>query len=312
MIKYLRYEHIDKKKWDACVDQAFNGSIYAYSWYLDVVCEEWEGLVEGDYDRVFPINFKRNYGIDIIYQPFFTQQLGVISKTELSPGVVNAFLSAIPAKYRVIDLNLNTLNNPDLGGFSYAPQVNHELDLIQDYAKLYQNYSTNTKRNLAKTEKEGLSFVMGIKPDDVIRLFRENRGRDIGVLREENYRRLKRLVYTAIYKGLANVYGVYDADNILCAGAIFLESNHKAIFIFSGLSASGRDKRAMFFLIDSFIRENANRHLTLDFDGSNDDALARFYAGFGATRITFPRIGRNTLPVHLKWAYKFYRRLRSR
>ncbi|HSG68591.1 MAG TPA: hypothetical protein VK994_07790, partial [Bacteroidales bacterium] len=101
-------------------------------------------------------------------------------------------------------------------------------------------------------------------------------------------------------------------NNNLCAGAIFLESNRKSIFIFSGLSETGRDKRAMFYLIDNFIRENANKHLTLDFDGSNDEALARFYAGFGSTRITFPRIRRNMLPVHLKAAYKIYQRMRSR
>ena len=311
MIKYLKYEHINKEKWDACVDQAFNGSIYVYSWYLDVVCEEWEGLVEGDYDRVFPINFKRKWGIDIIYQPFFTQQLGVVSKTELSPEVIDAFLKAIPKKYKVLDLNLNTHNSPGLAGFSYTPQVNYELDLISDYEKLRENYTSNTKRNLAKAEKEGLSMVKGIKPDGVIDLFRENRGKGIKVLREENYRRLKRLIYTAIYKGLANVYGVYDSDNNLCAGAIFLESNRKAVFIFSGLSSAGREKRAMFFLIDNYIRGNANKHLTLDFDGSNNEALARFYAGFGSTRITFPRIHRNTLPVHLKWAYTIYRYLRS-
>ena len=312
MIRYLKYEHIDKQKWDACVDQAFNGSIYVYSWYLDVVCEEWEGLVEGDYDRVFPINFRRKWGINIIYQPFFTQQLGVVSKTELSPEVINAFLEAIPGKFKVADLNLNTLNSPDLAKFTYNLQINYELDLISDYEKLKENYSSNARRNLVKAEKENLSLVKGIKPDMVIKLFRENRGQGISVLREENYRRLKRLIYTAIYKGMASVYGVYDSDNNLCAGAIFLESNRKSTFIFSGLSEEGREKRAMFFLIDNFIRENAGRHLTLDFDGSNDEALARFYAGFGSTRITFPRIHRNTLPLHLKWAYTFYHYLRSR
>ncbi len=62
MIKHLKYEHIDKERWDDCIDQSFNGVIYAYSWFLDVVCEEWEALVEGDYERVFPINFRKKYG----------------------------------------------------------------------------------------------------------------------------------------------------------------------------------------------------------------------------------------------------------
>lgn len=310
MIRHLKYEHIDKQKWDDCIRNAFNGVVYAYSWYLDVVCEEWEGLVEGDYDRVFPINFRRKAGIDIIYQPFFTQQLGVFSKSELSPTVLNDFLFAIPARYRVIDLNLNTHNKPDLPGFQYFPQVNHELDLIGNYDGLYKNYSSNTKRNLKKAASAGLSLVKGIKPDEVIDLFRANRGREVRVLKEDNYLKFKRLVYTAIYKGIGSVYGVYDKDNILCAGAIFFRSHKKSIFLFSGLSPSGREKRAMFFLIDQFIREHAHKHLTLDFDGSNNEALSRFYKGFGSTRLEFTRISRNTLPAYLKIPFTLYRRLR--
>jgi len=293
MIKYLRYAHIDKVKWDKCIDDSFNGVIYAYSWYLDVVCEEWEALVEGDYERVFPINFRKKAGVSIIFQPFFTQQLGLFSRTELSPEIIDSFLEAIPSKYKVIDLNLNIHNKANHPGFEYTPQVNHELDLIADYTDLRKNYSSNTKRNLVKAESQGLSVVKGIKPDIVIELFRANRGKDIKVLQESNYQKLKRLIYTCIYKGIGNVYGVYTDENVLCAGAVFLLSKKKAVFIFSGLSAEGRDKRAMFYMIDHFIRENANKHLTLDFDGSNDESLARFYKGFGSTRIDIPRISKN-------------------
>ena len=311
MIKYLTYGHIDKEKWDACVDGAFNGTIYAYSWYLDVVCEEWEGLVEGDYERIFPINFKIKMGVNIIYQPFFTQQLGVISKTELTPDIVNGFLEAIPAKYKLIDLNLNIYNKPDLSDFQYIPQVNHELDLISDYETLRNNYSSNTKRNLTKAEAAGLSISKGIKPDEVIDLFRQNRGKDIKVLKDDNYLKLKRLIYTCIYKGIGTVYGVYSGNNVLCAAAVFIESKRKSVFIFSGLSNEGREKRAMFFLIDNFIRENAGMHLTLDFDGSNNEALSRFYKGFGSNKIDFIRISQNKLPGILKFPYRIYQRLKS-
>lgn len=311
MIKHLKYDLINKEKWDDCISRSFNGKIYAYSWFLDVVCEEWEGLVEGDYERVFPINFRRKMGINIIFQPFFTQQLGVFSKTELTPLVLNEFLEAIPAKYRVVDLNLNIHNKPDLPGFNYSIQVNHELDLIGDYDNIRKNYSSNTRRNLSKAESSGLSVVKGIKPDDVISLFRENRGKDIKVLQEANYLKLKRLIYTCIYKGIGSVYGVYTQDNELCAGAVFLESNLKSVFIFSGLSPEGRQQRAMFFLVDYFIRENSNKHLTLDFDGSNEESLSRFYKGFGSARIDFLRISKNTLPPYLKMPFNIYRGLRS-
>jgi len=55
MIDYLLHSDIDKMKWDACIQKAFNGNIYALSWYLDVVHEGWEALVEDDYVRVMPL-----------------------------------------------------------------------------------------------------------------------------------------------------------------------------------------------------------------------------------------------------------------
>jgi hypothetical protein len=310
MIRYLENKLIDRKKWDDCISRSFNGMIYGYTWFLDVVCENWDGLVEDDYLRVFPVCHRKKFGVSIVYQPFFTQQLGLFSQGELNPAVVNDFLTAIPSRFRLVDINLNIHNKPDHPGFGYDVQVNHELDLIGDYEDIRRNYSSNTRRNLAKAEKAGLSVIKGVKPDDIISLFRENRGAGIRVLRDAHYMKLKRLVYTCIYKGLADVYGVYDDHNELCAGAVFLESHKKSIFIFSGLSDKGRDNRAMFLLIDHFIREHAGKHLTLDFDGSNNEALARFYKGFGSERIVFLRISRNTLPLLTNMALKIYRNIR--
>lgn len=311
MIKYLKYDLIDKQKWDNCIDNAFNGSIYAYSWYLDIVCEEWDALVEGDYESVFPIPFKKKMGIHIIYQPFFTQQLGVFSRSKLTPDIVNEFLEAIPSRFKLIDLNLNIHNQIDLSGFNHHLMINHELDLISDYEQLRKNYSTNTRRNLAKAEKSDLFIVKEVKPDDIIELFRENRGKGIKVLKEFNYLRLRRLIYTCIYRDAGKVYAAYTSENELCAGAIFIESHRKPVFIFSGQSETGKEKRAMFLLIDHFIKEHANKHLTLDFDGSNNEALSRFYKGFGSTRIDYLRISRNTLPIYKKVALKIYRKLKS-
>ena len=55
MIKYLEHEEIDLKKWDATIDASPNGMVYAKSWYLDIVSPGWEGLVNEDYNAVFPL-----------------------------------------------------------------------------------------------------------------------------------------------------------------------------------------------------------------------------------------------------------------
>ena len=79
-IRYLRHEEIDKEKWDRCIDNAPNGLIYAYSYYLDAMSTHWDGIVSGDYQSVFPLTWNKKYGIKYLYQPFLTAQLGIFGE----------------------------------------------------------------------------------------------------------------------------------------------------------------------------------------------------------------------------------------
>ena len=311
MIRYIERKNIDKKKWNACIDKAFNGNLYGCSWFLDIVSDDWDALVENDYERVFPLVFRKKFGISYIYQPFFTQQLGLYSTTKLDSEALSSFIRAIPVKFKQIEFNLNTLNKVESSEFNTLPQLNHELDLIRSYDKIRKGYSENLLRNLKKAEKAGISVSKNIKPDDIITLFRNNRGKSIGHLHNKDYLRLKRIAYTCMYKGLANIQGAYDEQNQLVAGAFFIQSNNKAIFLFSGLSEEGRRAGAMPFLIDSFIRSHAGRHLTFDFDGSNDPDLARFYKSFGSKECVYQRIEINRLPFLLNAGMQIYRLMKK-
>lgn len=311
LIRYLQRKHIDELKWNNCINHAFNGNLYGYSWFLDIVAGQWDAMVENDYERVFPLVYRRKFGISYIYQPFFTQQLGLYSTTMLDTEALRTFIRAIPPKFRQIEINLNTLNKAEGMPCKVVPQLNHELDLIHSYEKIRQSYSENLTRNLKKAEKAGLTISKNIKPDDIIELFRKNRGKGITHLHDRDYTKLKRIAYACMYKGIANIQGVYDRDNQLCAGAFFILSNNKAIFLFSGLNEEGRETGAMPFLIDNFIREHAGRHLTFDFDGSNDPSLARFYKSFGSKECIYQRVEINKLPGVLNLGARMYRSLKK-
>jgi hypothetical protein len=311
MIRYLKRKNIDDLKWNNCINHAFNGNLYGYSWFLDIVAGQWDALVENDYERIFPLVFRRKFGISYIYQPFFTQQLGLYSTTKLDAAALSAFIKAIPSKFRLAEINLNTLNKAEDLPYKVVLQLNHELDLIHSYDNIRKNYSENLSRNLKKAEKAGLTILKNIKPDDIIDLFRKNRGKEITHLHDKDYLKLKRIAYTCMYKGIANIQGVYDRQNQLCAGAFFILVNNKAIFLFSGLSEEGREAGAMPFLIDNFIRGHTGRHLTFDFDGSNDPSLARFYKTFGSKECIYQRLVIDRLPGVLNFGVRLYRGLRN-
>lgn len=294
MIQYLEHNKIDKKKWDSTIAEC--GNIYAYSWYLDIVHSGWEALVEDDYQAVMPLTGGKKFGVNYLFQPYFVQQLGVFSKASMTPEKNNTFLQAIPKKYRFAEIRLNESNtfNDDVQGIEYHRNV--ILDLNQDYEIIKANYHTNTKRNLAKAENNNLQVVNTVIPYHVVALFTDNRGALLDKWGDAEYARLTQLTKVAVARKAAFILGVTEkgVGELLCA-AIFMKTNDRITFLFSGLKQEGKDKQAMTYLLDQVIQQNANRPLTFDFEGSDDDNLARFYLGFGSTEVKYPSYAFNWL-----------------
>jgi hypothetical protein len=177
MIRYLKHEQIDTAKWDSCIRDSVNGNIYGYSWYLDIVCEGWDALVEEDYRSVMPLTRKRKYLVDYLFPPFFTQQLGVFSTLEIDESLCYRFLNSIPSVFRFIEINLNTDMKWIPEDFKIRRNLNYMLDLRSDYKQLSGSYSENHRRNLKKASSAQLKLDQLAAAQDIVKLFRENRGR---------------------------------------------------------------------------------------------------------------------------------------
>ncbi|MBE0650072.1 MAG: GNAT family N-acetyltransferase [Bacteroidales bacterium] len=307
MIRYLIHNEIDRQKWDYTIKHSFNGNVYALSWYLDLIHEDWGALVENDYERVMPLTGGKKWGIGYLLQPFFAQQLGVFSTSILTGEHVLNFIKSIPRKFAFVQMNLNIHNHPDMDTqYRLIQNKNHLLDLIHDYRKLSGHYSKNTKRNLKNSLKNDLSLSKNLNPTQVIELFRDNKGKDIKHLKDPEYQKLQRLMYAAIHKGKGVTYGIYTPNNELCAAAFFLLANQHLIFLFSGSNENARENGAMTFLFDKVINEFAGTQIVLDFEGSNDENLARFYKGFGAKEVHYNVLKYNLLPFPLKQMTDFW------
>ena len=310
-IRFLAHDDINKQKWDACLTHAFNGNVYATSWYLDIIHPGWAALVEDDYVRVMPLPLKKKYGITYAYQPFFAQQHGVFSVSLLTPDIVTEFIKRIPAYVRVINLNLNSVSAPDPAVFPVTKYSNFMLDLINEYPVLHNKFNTNTRRNLKVAEKSGLTMTPSLNHEEIISLFRDNRGKEVSKWTDQHYQTLNRLMYQAVYQGIGLSYGVYNAHNELVSGAFFLKRAGRLIFLFSGTSEQGRKVSALTFLIDAVIKDFAPGKFILDFEGSNDSDLARYYAGFGARETSYYNLQLNRLSPISKLMFKMLSRLKS-
>ncbi|MBW7847691.1 MAG: hypothetical protein H3C41_06360 [Bacteroidales bacterium] len=307
MIRFVAHHEIDKEKWDHCIRESFNGNIYAWSWYLDIVHQNWNALVEDDYIRVFPLTGNVRFGIHYLFQPFFTQQLGIFSPQPLPQEVIHQFIHAIPKQYRLVEIRLNIHNTLNLPPSVVNWHTNYELDLIKDYEYHARAYNSNTKRNLKKALESQLYIVDNVSPVAIIDLFKNNRGRTISHWNDREYWRLKRLINAVIFHGQATTYGVYTKENELCAGAIFVKSHQRITFLFSGMSAFGKEKNALTLILDHAIRQYAGSYMIFDFEGSDNPNLARFYKGFGSQPVSYPGITLNRLPWPFNFIFKLIR-----
>lgn len=309
MIRFLEHNAIDRTKWDALISDF--GLIYAYSWYLDIVHPEWSALVLNDYEAVMPITGGKKFGVNYLFQPFFVQQLGVFSKQGVSPEMLQDFLNAIPKKYRFAEIRMNegnVLGNP-LQGIEF--HRNTLLDLNQDYPIIRANYHTNTKRNLVKAENIDLQLVENPDIRQIIRLFRENRGATVGVWGDAEYDTLIDLAESALRRHAAFTLGVTEKanDELLC-GALFLQTESRVTFLFSGNSDRGKEVQAMTFMLDQTIQQYVNHSIVFDFEGSDDESLARFYLGFGGKVHDYPSYSFNKMTAVGKTILNLWKRLK--
>ncbi len=296
-IRLVPYNKIDFSKWDQCISHAINGIVYAYSWYLDITANKWDALIDEDYKAVFPLVNDRKFGINYLYQPYFTQQLGIFSGSTLDPKKTSEFLDAIPSKYRYIKINFNTYNELKGVRDDMLKKITYQLDLIQPYHQLSARYNDNTRRNISRSMALGVVIIKGMATDDFIRFKRDN---SVKPLKSEHIVMMKRIITHAVTMGIGEIYAAYTSDNKLCAAAFFIRSNGKVIYLFAASDEMGKENRAMFRLVDHFINTYSEKKLILDFEGSSIDSVARFYSGFGAVPCTYPQLILNKLPFVLK------------
>lgn len=297
-IKYIKHSDIDSEKWAQCIENAENSRIYANIWHLDRTAIVWDALVYGDYEFVMPLPVRKKFGFSYIYQPLFCQQLGIFP--EPTAFIAAEFYKLLFDKFRYVDIHLNA-KNPSIQKkkeLDFLSRHNYLLDLQYNYKSLERSYSTNTKRNIAKADKNNLQFISGIRLEDYLAFKNANLNDKVS---NKNIEKLKSIIAFGQYKGIGEIYGVYSTENEMCAAVYFCRWKNRVIYLNAATSEKGKKLGAMYFLVDNFIRANAERNLMLDFEGSMIPGVARFYSGFGATPETYFQLKFNRLPLPFKW-----------
>ncbi|HZF99790.1 MAG TPA: hypothetical protein VEY71_02260, partial [Chitinophagales bacterium] len=145
MVRRLAQNDISHEKWNRCVDASTHPLPYAYGWFLNAASPGWNALVENDYESVLPLTHRKKFGIRYLHQPYFTQQLGIFSKHDLTRETARSFANALVEEARLIEINFNYGNGLvgtlQLPRTKWEQRLTHHLDLNQPYDALVKGYS---------------------------------------------------------------------------------------------------------------------------------------------------------------------------
>jgi hypothetical protein len=296
MITYIKHKNIDFNAWDNCIRNSMNPVIYAYSWYLEASCECWDALIEGNYERVMPLPVRRKLGIQYVYPPLMTQQLGIFSKEEITEKKANEFVEAIPSGIKYAEIKFNTGNSLSVkNGIKIIRHNNYELNLNLPYQEIIKDYTANHVRNIKRRALHEISIKKSLDMESLITLFKQEKETKISKLPDDYFSYLHKLFKALVAQDKASIFEVYQGDKY-CGASLIASDSDRIYFLFSAINAEGKKYGLMHKLINHIIQLHAGTEFTFDFEGSDNANLARFYSGFGATLTHYYELKINRLP----------------
>lgn len=285
---------IDRQKWNNCIHDSNSPLIYAQSFYLDHVADNWDGIVLNDYEVVMPVPWRKKAGIRYCYDVPFVQQLGYFSSS--SAEKYHALLiDQLFAFCKYGNYNFNYKNRFE----SAKSCTNYILELATGYEKINERYNDDLLNNLKKAMKQ--SFIYREESYEIaIDMYKELYGKRLPALMEKDYENFKKLCSYLIQQGDIVVRKVSNMNNDLLAVALLLKDRHRLYNLMNSTTDAGKKTGANYFLYDQVFSEFASSNFLFDFEGSDIPGVKSFYEKFGAVNQPYYRLHFNRLPFPLK------------
>ena len=297
MIQYLTRKQLDVSKYDYCIENSMQSRMYAFSWYLDLVTDNWDVLVLNDYEGVMPIPWRRKFFIKYVYPPFWMLELGVFSlkeSMELAP-----FFEILMDEFRFIESRLNTANNPAKTSQYLLNKEMQVLSLHLDHDAIVKNFRKDRQKDVARATTSALKTQWGDAPEKLIHLFKNNVGLRTPQITKTDYEVLHKLINRCLLKKVGEILSVYDGEDHLVASGFFLMHKKTVTLLVSSTDFTNRKNGANTLLISSAIRKYQKDFDLFNFGGSSMPSIAKYFLSFGAETRKYQQIKYHNLPYIL-------------
>ncbi len=303
-IRLLSHKDIDLAKWDDCITRFYNGCVYAYSWYLDRICDHWIALVEDEYETVMPLPVSELNGKKIIDQPTMARYLGLFTNKQISSQMIQEYFRAIPEEFQYVSLVLNKFNNAtDLPeNYSVSKYLVYSVDLISSYTKLSHHYTRRALEMIHVANNQKMVVLSGIQPREFMSFFTKNLQKSSHKLQDKDVRRLRSIISHSLFHNFGEIMGAYDVSNNLMATVFFLGSHQKISACLCIQSPQEHSTAALYLLYDHFIKKHAEKNIVLSFETTSlVKEKNNLYLDLGAFVSDCMVVKKNKLPLWQRW-----------
>jgi effector-binding domain-containing protein len=296
-IQYVDHHQIDPTKWDSAILRSPHPLAYGLFEYLNAVCEsQWDALIYNDYEAVFPLPFKKKFGIKYLVQPVFCQQLGAFgSNVNVS---THHFLSAIPKRFLRVRLQLNpyfdqtneieSIQTKPAGIIASSRKLTTKTNMTIQLSQPL-DYNKDCKKNLHRLAELPIEYkINAISIRDAIDTYRKAWGKQNPEIEDEHYQ----LFANACTEKLSfTVTAHHQKEGDLLGAAIFLitpENTKRSLhYVCAGPTEAGKSIGVMHGIIDFILNRYKGENMLFDFEGSSIASVASFYKKFGANEEPF-------------------------
>ncbi len=290
----MSHIQIDFAKWDNVVLNSALPLVFAHSYYLNATCPNWDALVIGDYESVFPLTYKTKFGFNYLPQPPYTSQLGVFGK--VNEEIETAFYNYITTNFKLIEIELNASNR------FKNEFIKPKITFVIDYSKEYK-FNQNTKRNISNAQQLELKteWVEGPIAFELSKTYINPFLKSYLKIRDSDIHCFDQLILNA--RGAQQLYSfkVTNKSNEIKAFGHFICNGKHALFLKGTNFDREENSGSMHLLISYAIDFFKDKATWFDFGGGSiSEGVANFYKGLGGIIQEYGFLRRNTLPALVK------------
>jgi Acetyltransferase (GNAT) domain len=300
----LRYLSNDEYSlWDDLVKESPQGSVFCGSWFLKAVapdvrilaCFKGERLIAG-----IPLHFERRLGLNFCRMPPLVHTWGVVMAPfegkhvtvfSLQMKVLTLFAEEL-AKQRFFIQSFHPTQLNWLpfywNGFRQVTHYSHVIEDITDVARIWDEMEGNTRRNIRKAEKCGIT-VVPCNSELVTTMLKKtftNQHKSLFF----SPAHFERLCKAAMQHDSGACLAAVDLRGRPHAAGFVLWDQKRAYYLAAGTDPELRVSGAASLLMWHMVKFTSGRAIAFDFAGSVIQQIERFFVGFGGKLVPYNRI----------------------